>query len=141
MSSFGSILTLPNFSRLLIERSSWLTRGVSSVPGASSGTVNVPELIPAGTTRAPTTQPCDAELPGQTAYVIVGVTVHVEAAPLYDVKFGAPAPPAVSACVPSWYPGSAWSAAANCNPYHGSGNVPASLNWVRHGMPLLIWSQ
>ena len=32
----------------------------------------------------------------------------------------------------------AWSAAAIWTPYHGSGTVPASLNCVRHGMPLLV---
>src|SRR5260221_6110258 len=26
-------------------------------------------------------------------------------------------------------------------PYQGSGNVPAILNCVRHGMPLWVWSQ
>src|SRR5215471_14663703 len=123
--------------RLLTDRSSCVTRGVSSLPGGTSGTAN-DEVIWPGTTSAPTVQPCEAELPGQTAYRVVGVTVYDEPTPLYEVKFGTPAPPAVRACVPSWYPGSAWNDAANCSPYHGSGTEPASLNCVRQGMPLLV---
>src|SRR5476649_2405629 len=98
MSIFGSIFRLPTEMRLLNDRSSWLTRGVNSVPGASSGTVKVPELLtPDGITLAPTTQPCEAELPGQVTYFVVAATVQVDATPLYAVKFGAPAPPAVRA--------------------------------------------
>src|ERR1700733_2574073 len=121
MSSFGSIFRLPNVSRLLNDRSSWLTRGVNNVPGALSGTVNDPELMPAGTTRAPTTQPSDAELPGQTVWPVARVTAHPDATPLYDVKFGPPAPPAVSADVPRMYPGSAWNEPAMLMPHPGSG--------------------
>ena len=55
---------------------------------------------------APTTHPCDAELPGQDVYLVVEVTVSEPASPLMDVKFGCPLPPAVSAFVPRMYPGS-----------------------------------
>jgi hypothetical protein len=66
MSSLGSNLILPTVIRLLTPMSSWVIRDVISVPGATSGTLSVAEFIP-GTTRPPTTQPNEAELPGQTA--------------------------------------------------------------------------
>src|ERR1051326_3216621 len=99
MSSFGSIFSPLIVTCLLIARSNWLTRGVFSTPGATSGTLNVAEFIP-GTTRPPTTQPCDADAAGQTTYRVAGVTVYEDPSPLTVVRLGAPAPPACSACVP-----------------------------------------
>jgi len=41
-------------------------------------------------TLAPTTQPCEAELPGQLTYFVAAGTVQVDAARLDDAKLGAP---------------------------------------------------
>src|SRR4029077_10162501 len=91
-SSLGSNLNRPAVMRLLIARSSWLIRAVCSVPGATRGTLNDAEFIP-GTTRAPTTHPLLAEFPGQTRYVVVGVTVHAEPRPLTETRLGVAFPP------------------------------------------------
>ena len=53
--------------RLASEKSTWVSRGVCSVPGCTSGTLSDAASSVPGTTLPPTTQPCDAELPGQTA--------------------------------------------------------------------------
>src|SRR4029453_7540341 len=95
----GSNRKPATLNRLPIEKSIWLRRGVCSIPGGTIGTVNV--LRAPGAINPPTTQPCDAELPGHTADRVLDVTVRLDPSPLMFVKFGAPAPPAVSACVPS----------------------------------------
>src|SRR5437016_2489198 len=99
MSSFGSIRSVPTLNRLETERSTWLVLGVSSVLGGRSGAVSV-DSAP-GAMSPPTTQPCAAELPGHDVYRVADVTVSAPARPLIAVKFGAPAPPAVRALVPS----------------------------------------
>src|SRR6185295_17066968 len=80
-SIFGWKLARP--ARIVFEmlKSSWLMRSPYSVIGATSGTDSDATVIP-GSTNAPTTQPAEAELPGQLAYRVVGVMSHTVPAPL-----------------------------------------------------------
>src|SRR3954464_14182290 len=79
-SSFGWMLTWPTLNVFETFRSSWLMRSPYSVIGATSGTDN-DAWVMLGSTSAPTTQPCAAELPGQEVYRVVGVINHTVPSP------------------------------------------------------------
>src|SRR5438876_1239595 len=82
---------------------------------ARSGILSDACVIP-GITRAPTTQPAAAELPGQVVYCVLGVTVNTVPAPLGALRLGlvfVANPPWFNGCklllLYKLYPGKAWS--------------------------------
>src|SRR5207248_7176519 len=86
-STLGSKRNRSRLIRLLTLKSTWLRRGVISVPGEIRGTLYDAWFIP-GITKAPTVHPAAAELPGQLVYSVVGVTVNTVLAPVGVLRLG-----------------------------------------------------
>src|SRR5580765_6402770 len=92
-------------------------RSPYSVIGATRGIDSDATVMP-GSTLAPTTQPCDAELPGHEVYVVAEVTSHTVLWPFGLASWsalGAPLGPdtpvsAPTDDVPKRYPGRLWNA-------------------------------
>src|SRR5829696_4408289 len=93
-SIFGWKVVRPALMVLLTLKSSWLMRSAYSVFGGTNGTLSDATVMP-GSTSAPTTQPCDAELPGHTVYRVVGVICHTVPPPFGGLLLVVPLGPEV----------------------------------------------